>query len=40
MENINWDCKLSTKFFSENYGCRMAMTKAISRFLIMKLKGS
>ena len=39
MENINWDCKLSTKFFSENYGCRMAMTKAINWFFNNEIEG-
>ena len=32
LENINWDCNLSTKFVTKNNGCRIAMIKAINWF--------
>ena len=39
LENINWDCNLSTKFFTENNGCRIAMTKAINWFFNYEMEG-
>ena len=38
-ENINWDCDLSTKFLSENNGCRKAMIKAIDWFFSNEIEG-
>ena len=39
LENITWDCDLSTKFLTENNGFRMAMTKAIEWFLKNEVEG-
>ena len=39
LENINWDCNLSTKFFTENNGCRIAITKAINWFFNYEMEG-
>ena len=32
LENINWDCEVTTLFREKNLGCRMACSGAIDRF--------